>query len=51
MLARLIPPGQPGKDRLKAEFTIDDRRQLRMTVTDIQTDKTLLNNVLVVTLR
>jgi len=51
MLAKLDPPGKPGEDRLKAEFSIDDRRQLRVTVTDIKTMKTLLDDVPVVTLR
>jgi molecular chaperone DnaK (HSP70) len=51
MLAKLEPNGKPGEDRLKAEFTIDDRRQLRMKVTDLQQKKTLLDNVVVVTLR
>ncbi|MCB9452061.1 MAG: Hsp70 family protein [Anaerolineaceae bacterium] len=51
MLAKLDPNGTPGEDRLKAAFTIDDRRQLRMTVTDLATKKTLLNDVVVTTLR
>jgi molecular chaperone DnaK (HSP70) len=51
MLANLDPAGIPGEDRLKAEFSIDDRRQLRMKVTDLQTDKTLIQDVVVVTLR
>lgn len=51
MLAKLDPNGKTGEDRLKAEFSIDDRRQLRMKVTDLQTSKTLLNDVVVVTLR
>jgi molecular chaperone DnaK (HSP70) len=50
-LARLDPHGNPGEDRLKAEFTIDDRRQLRIKVTDLKTNKTLLNNIPLVTLR
>jgi molecular chaperone DnaK (HSP70) len=50
MLAKLDPAGKPGEDRLKAEFSIDDRRQLRMKVTDLQANKTLLENVVVVTL-
>jgi molecular chaperone DnaK (HSP70) len=51
MLAKLDPAGKPGEDRLQAAFSIDDRRQLRMTVTDLQASKTLLDNVVVVTLR
>ncbi len=51
MLANLTPPGKPGEDRLKAEFSVDDRRQLRLKVTDIQTNKILLQDVVVTTLR
>ncbi|MBI5669166.1 MAG: Hsp70 family protein [Chloroflexi bacterium] len=50
MLARLDPPGQPGEDRLKAEFMIDDRRQLRVRVTDLKTNRSLLKDVVLVTL-
>jgi molecular chaperone DnaK (HSP70) len=49
-LAKLDPTGNPGDDRLKAEFSVDDRRQLRLTVTDLKTDKELLHDVVVVTL-
>ncbi|MEP7289931.1 MAG: Hsp70 family protein [Chloroflexota bacterium] len=51
MLAKLIPPGVAGEDRIKAYFSIDDRRQLRLTVTDMATDQTLLSDVVVATLR
>ncbi len=51
MLANLVPPGKQGQDRLKAEFMIDDRRQLRLTVTDLHSNKVLMTNVAVVTLR
>lgn len=51
MLAKLDPNGKPGEDRLKAEFSIDERRQLRLTVTDLKSNKTLLRDVAVVTLR
>lgn len=51
MLARLDPPGKPGEDRLRAQFTVDDRRQLRVTVTDMLSDKDLLSSVVVATLR
>lgn len=50
MLAQLDPPGQPGDDRLKAEFSIDDRRQLRVKVTDVQTGRTLLKDAVMATL-
>lgn len=51
MLAKLIPPGQPGIDRIKAQFTIDDRRRLRLSVYDIQSNQLLLDQAVVVTLR
>ncbi|NJO82482.1 MAG: Hsp70 family protein [Blastochloris sp.] len=50
-LAALNPNGKPGEDRLRAEFTIDDRRQLRLSVFDLKTNKELLSDVIVVTLR
>lgn len=50
-LAPLSPPGKLGEERLKAEFSVDDRRQLRMTVTDVRQKKTLLSDVVVATLR
>lgn len=51
MLAKLTPPGKPGENRLKAQFMIDDKRTLRLTVIDTKTNASLLNNVAVVTLR
>lgn len=51
MLAKLEPAGQPGEDRIKAAFRIDDRRRLRVSVTDIKTSKLLLEDVVVTTLR
>lgn len=50
-LARLLPPGQLNQDRLKALFRIDDRRQLRISVTDLRTQKLLINDVVLTTLR
>lgn len=50
-VAKLDPPGQPGENRLKAEFSINDRRQLLITVTDMKNNTQLLENVPVVTLR
>jgi len=49
-LVYLDPPGSPGEDRLRAEFTVDERRRLRLTVIDLQTDEELLRDVVVVTL-
>lgn len=50
-LAKLNPPGNPGDDRIKASFMVDDRRRLRVTVTDMQTNQELLSDVALVTLR
>lgn len=50
LLARLDPLGQLGDDRLRAEFSIDDRRQLRVKVTDLQTGKTLFKDAVMATL-
>lgn len=49
-LAPLIPPGQPGSERLKAAFEVDQERRLLVTVTDMETRKPLLEKVAVVTL-
>ncbi len=51
LLANLMPPGQPGKDRVKAIFTINDRRQLRMNVIDLKTNKLLIQDAVLATLR
>ena len=49
-IATLNPVGNPGQDRLKLLFNIDDRRYLRITVEDLLTQETLLNNYIVVQL-
>jgi len=41
------PPGYPGKDRIKALFQVDQQRCLRMTVEDLLTQQTLLQNQVV----
>jgi molecular chaperone DnaK (HSP70) len=50
-LAKLDPPGQPGEPRIKVDFTVDDRRQLRISVFDMMKNKTLIDNVALVTLQ
>ncbi|MEL6270294.1 MAG: Hsp70 family protein, partial [Chloroflexota bacterium] len=50
-IATLDPPGKPGENRLKASFMVDERRQLRLTVTDIRTNNVLLKDVALVSLR
>jgi molecular chaperone DnaK (HSP70) len=43
-IAQLTPPGHPGSDRIKVQFLIDDQRFLRITVEDLLTMETLLEN-------
>lgn len=50
-LAKLDPLGQPGESRIKVDFTVDDRRQLRISVLDMKTNKLLVENVALVTLQ
>ena len=50
-LARLNPPGNPDEARLRVYFTVDERRQLRISVFDTKTNQTLLEDVAVVTLQ
>ncbi|MGB3535858.1 MAG: Hsp70 family protein [Microcoleaceae cyanobacterium] len=49
-IAQLNPPGYPGSDRIKVLFTVDAQRFLRITVEDLLTTETLLNNQAVVQL-
>ncbi|MGF1523239.1 MAG: Hsp70 family protein [Leptolyngbyaceae cyanobacterium] len=49
-IARLNPPGAPGTDRIRVLFQVDRDRTLRITVEDILTGATLLNDRPVVTL-
>jgi molecular chaperone DnaK (HSP70) len=46
-IARLTPPGFPGSDRIKVMFQVDEQRFLRITVEDILTNNTLVENQLV----
>ncbi len=50
-IAQLDPLGFPGRDRIKIQFQIDQQRFLRMTVEDLLTDKTLLEDQAVVQLK
>lgn len=43
-LAKLDPLGQPGSDRIKLQFLVDEQRFLRVTVDDLFTNETLINN-------
>ena len=46
-IAQLSPPGYPGSDRIKVLFQIDEQRFLRMTVEDLLTNQTLLQDSVV----
>jgi molecular chaperone DnaK (HSP70) len=46
-IANLTPPGFPGSDRIKILFLVDEQRFLRITVEDLLTSETLLENQLV----
>ncbi|MCF3608657.1 Hsp70 family protein [Planktothrix agardhii 1033] len=49
-IAQLAPLGNPGSDRIKVLFQVDEKRFLRITVEDLLTDKLLLENQIVVQL-
>lgn len=49
-IAQLTPPGSPGSDRIKLLFSVDAQRFLRITVEDLLTHQTLLENQPVVQL-
>lgn len=49
-IAKLSPLGQTGSDRIKVDFQIDATRTLRITVKDLLTNQTLLENISVVQL-
>ena len=46
-IARLDPPGNPGSDRLKLLFSVNTERYLCITIEDMLTRETLLNNYIV----
>jgi hypothetical protein len=49
-IAKLEPPGYPGRDRIRVLFRVDDRRFLRITVEDLVALRTLLDDQPVVQL-
>ncbi len=49
-IAQLTPPGYPGGDRVKILFRVDEQRFLRITVEDLLTNETLLEDKPVVQL-
>jgi len=46
-IAQLDPPGQPGTDRIRVQFFVDDRRYLRISVEDLLTRVTLVENAVI----
>jgi molecular chaperone DnaK (HSP70) len=46
-IARLEPLGNPGSDRVKISFWVDQERYLRLSVEDLLTQTMLLNNQIV----
>ncbi|AGY58797.1 chaperone protein DnaK [Gloeobacter kilaueensis JS1] len=51
VIAQLEPPGFPGRDRVKVQLRIDAQRQLRITVEDLETRRTLMSDQPVIELR
>ncbi|MCU0552778.1 MAG: Hsp70 family protein [Leptolyngbya sp. Prado105] len=49
-IAELDPPGSPGSDRIKVQFQVDRDRFLRITVEDLLTARTLVEDQAVVQL-
>ncbi|MDX2215756.1 MAG: Hsp70 family protein [Oculatellaceae cyanobacterium bins.114] len=49
-IAKLVPPGYPGSDRIKVLFWVDGDRFLRITVEDLLANDTLIDNKPVVRL-
>jgi len=46
---RLAPPGQPGQERLRADFSLDSLRRLRVSVLDLKTRRILIDDTIAVT--
>lgn len=46
-IAQLTPAGNPGSDRIKVSFDVDQQRFLRITVEDLLTNQILVQNQLV----
>lgn len=46
-IANLDPPGYPGSDRIKVSFLVDEQRSLRLSVEDLLTQDTLMENQVV----
>ncbi len=46
-IAQLSPPGQPGSDRIKARFRVDEQRSLRISIEDLLMNETLVEDQVV----
>jgi molecular chaperone DnaK (HSP70) len=46
-IAQLEPPGTPGRDRVKLQFSVDEHRFLRLSVKDLLTQEILMSDRLV----
>nr|MCU0537392.1 Hsp70 family protein [Hydrococcus sp. Prado102] len=46
-IAQLNPVANPGSDRVKLQFWVDEQRFLRINVRDLLTQETLLTNQIV----
>ncbi|MDY7013965.1 MAG: Hsp70 family protein, partial [Cyanobacteriota bacterium] len=46
-IAQLQPPGTPGSDRVKLQFSVDEKRFLRLSVEDLLTQELLMSDRLV----
>ena len=49
-IAALSPPGFPGSDRIRVNFRVDSERRLRLTVDDLLSGETLMDDAAVVEL-
>jgi molecular chaperone DnaK (HSP70) len=49
-IAKLDPLGEPGRDRIKVQFKVDQKRFLRITVEDLLTARTIVDDEIVVQL-
>jgi hypothetical protein len=50
-IAKLDPPANPGSDRIKVRFWVDEQRFLRVTVEDLLNLETLVENQIVLQLQ
>jgi molecular chaperone DnaK (HSP70) len=51
LVAQLVPPVERGRERFRAEFSVDDQRYLHVRLTDLRSGKRLLENAILARLR